>query len=487
MPCQPATFFHRKILDELGPLVNDLHFGMDYEYWLRMITAGYRFKYIPQLFANYRYHDTSKTVKEGYDRFLPEWTRVSEEYYGKLSLYRKILTEIHWVFLLLETLVFRIYKTLTEPHASPSARQQSPVLIYPPNPLVSVIIPMFNAEKYIATTIESVLNQTYRDYEILIVDDGSTDNSMNILSELGARHNDRIKILRHDGGINRGVAASRNLAISKAKGELLAFLDADDLWYPDKLSKQVEFMKSHPEIRLSYSRATVIREGKGADFMPGEDVIGNPPPPDPRIVLFQIILVQVNYIFSSVIVHAEAIHAIGGFVENLPFQSEDRIMTAMIAASHPIAMCDEILCEYRAHDASYTASVVSNRLPPAIFYDIQVRIMKWLIRNNIHKDWAKDIARLILPVSFVRATACTMNPRVLAIVYADFLKSTLYFPVIPFIMAGRLISFLWKGIVRGNLFSRTTDLLSRTAFYRKLFGNKPKIVKTNINGENNAS
>ena len=89
MPCQPATFFHRKILDELGPLVNDLHFGMDYEYWLRMITAGYRFKYIPQLFANYRYHDTSKTVKEGYDRFLPEWTRVSEEYYGKLPLYRK--------------------------------------------------------------------------------------------------------------------------------------------------------------------------------------------------------------------------------------------------------------------------------------------------------------------------------------------------------------------------------------------------------------
>ncbi len=474
MPCQPATFFHRKILDQLGPLVENLNFGMDYEYWLRMLAAGYKFKYIPEMFANYRYHLSSKTVKDGYDRFLSEWSRISKQYYSKMPLHRKILAELNWLILLAETFLFHAYKALTRIEAAPAPPHQVPALTYPQNPLVSVIIPMFNSGKYITATIQSVLNQTYQNYEIIIVDDGSTDNSLKIASEFAARHNDKIKILQHEGGANRGVAASRNLAISRAKGELIAFLDADDLWNSDKIYKQVEFMKAHPEVRLSYSRATVIREGKGADFMPGEEIIGNPPPPDPKITLFQVILVQVNYIFSSVMVSTGAIRAIGGFVENLPFQSEDRIMTAMICSRYPIAMCDEILCQYRAHSESYTASVVSGRLPPAIFYDMQVRIMKWLINSDIKKDWARDIAYLILPISFVRATSCTLNVKVQTIVYRDFITSLLYFPGIPLKMAGRLLSFLCKGIAHGNLFSRALDLISRTAPYKAIFGSKPK-------------
>ncbi len=104
------------------------------------------------------------------------------------------------------------------------------------NPLVSVIIPAYNAQSYITDTLQSVISQTYQDIEILVVDDGSTDRTSEIVQSF-ARKDHRIIFLQQD---NAGVAAARNLAIEKSRGEYIAPIDADDIWFPQKIAKQVE-------------------------------------------------------------------------------------------------------------------------------------------------------------------------------------------------------------------------------------------------------
>ena len=106
-------------------------------------------------------------------------------------------------------------------------------------PLVSVITPLYNAEKYIERCILSVLNQTFIDWEMLIVNDCSTDNSLDVV-KLYSQADSRIKLINMPK--NSGVAAARNAGINAAKGRFIAFLDSDDIWLPSKLSNQVRFM-----------------------------------------------------------------------------------------------------------------------------------------------------------------------------------------------------------------------------------------------------
>lgn len=115
--------------------------------------------------------------------------------------------------------------------------------------MVSIITPAFNAENYIGETIESVKAQSYQDWELIIVDDCSTDNTLAIVK--GYTDNDsRIKLIKAPQ--NGGVAKARNLGIEQAQGDYIAFVDSDDLWKPDKLEKQVAFMKEKGCV-LSYT------------------------------------------------------------------------------------------------------------------------------------------------------------------------------------------------------------------------------------------
>ena len=119
---------------------------------------------------------------------------------------------------------------------------------------VTVIIPAYGVERYIAATIRSVLAQTYRDFELLIIDDGSPDRSVEICRQFT---DPRIRILRQS---NRGPAAARNLGIRQATGAYIALLDGDDLWEPEKLEKHVTHLENHPEVGISFCRSTLIDE-----------------------------------------------------------------------------------------------------------------------------------------------------------------------------------------------------------------------------------
>jgi teichuronic acid biosynthesis glycosyltransferase TuaG len=110
------------------------------------------------------------------------------------------------------------------------------------SPLVSIIIPTFNSEKFISGAVESVQNQSYRNWEIILVDDCSTDQTVAIISRF-TRADNRIEMIKLS--VNSGTGVARNSALAIAKGEYIAFLDADDLWKPNKLEVQIKFMQTN--------------------------------------------------------------------------------------------------------------------------------------------------------------------------------------------------------------------------------------------------
>ena len=124
-------------------------------------------------------------------------------------------------------------------------------------PKVSVIIPIYNAEKFISGTIESVIAQTYQDWEIIAVDDGSTDKTPEILTKYKKKLSSNLQVITQE---NSGVSIARNKGIPAARGEYIAFLDHDDLWTPEKLEKQVKLLDSNKELGLVYSDSYVIDE-----------------------------------------------------------------------------------------------------------------------------------------------------------------------------------------------------------------------------------
>lgn len=124
------------------------------------------------------------------------------------------------------------------------------------SPVVTVLMSVFNGEAYLKKTIESILDQTFSDFEFLIINDGSTDDTGAIL-EHEAKRDTRIKVFEQD---NQGLVASLNFGLRKARGQLIARIDADDIAYPLRLEKQVAYMDDHPEILVLGSAITLIDE-----------------------------------------------------------------------------------------------------------------------------------------------------------------------------------------------------------------------------------
>ncbi|HPP08870.1 MAG TPA: glycosyltransferase family A protein, partial [bacterium] len=117
---------------------------------------------------------------------------------------------------------------------------------------VSVIVPVYNAERFIGETLRSVLCQTYKDIEVIVVDDGSTDHSVEVIK----KYNDpRIMLIRQQ---NRGVSAARNTGIKSSNGKFIALLDHDDLWLAEKIEKQMILFEKNPDVALVYSDISYI-------------------------------------------------------------------------------------------------------------------------------------------------------------------------------------------------------------------------------------
>lgn len=128
----------------------------------------------------------------------------------------------------------------------------------PESPTVSVWVPAFDHERYLAASLDSIFAQTWRDYEIVLVDNGSSDSTLDIARAYAARCPSIMQVLTHPGHVNLGILRICNFAVEHCKGKYLAGIGSDDAWYPDHLQSLVEVLEHRPQIGLVYGRADII-------------------------------------------------------------------------------------------------------------------------------------------------------------------------------------------------------------------------------------
>ena len=189
---------------------------------------------------------------------------------------------------------------------------------------VSVILPTYNRYAFVGQAIDSVLNQTFTDFELIVVDDGSTDNTPALLDQYG----DRINVIRQE---NRGVSAARNSGIRSASGNAIALLDSDDYWLPKKLEEQVAFFEAHPDALICQTEELWLRNGKRVNPKKRHR--------KPSGMIFEKSLPLCLVSPSAVMIRKLLLDEVGLFDETLP-ACEDYDLWLRIAWRYPVYLID---------------------------------------------------------------------------------------------------------------------------------------------------
>lgn len=208
-------------------------------------------------------------------------------------------------------------------------------------PLVSVVIPSYNCARFVPAAIRSALAQTYRNIEIIVVDDGSTDDTRAAVEAFG-------KSVRYIHQANQGLPGARNTAIKVANGELLAFLDADDEWLPEKLQVQVPLLSADPRVALVHSDLTFLDVETGKQYQqyqPRERFKGQ---------CYGTLFFGNNVTPSTVVARAAAVKDVGLFDASLVTGCEDFDLWLRLARHHSFAYCPQPLTIYRLHGSNMT-------------------------------------------------------------------------------------------------------------------------------------
>lgn len=198
-------------------------------------------------------------------------------------------------------------------------------------PLVSAIIPAFNAERYIAQAIESVIAQTLDDIEIIVVNDGSTDSTLEKLIPFG----DRIKVLNQE---NKGLGAARNSGVGISQGKFIAFLDSDDIWIEDKTEKQVEYINEREEIDIVFG---------------GVEVFETPELPSTSLSSSTFEIPQ-GFLASTMLIPRDVFLSVGMFTEDRRAGEFIEWYSRAFDAGYMYHVLPEIVLRRRKHDSNMT-------------------------------------------------------------------------------------------------------------------------------------
>jgi glycosyltransferase involved in cell wall biosynthesis len=228
-------------------------------------------------------------------------------------------------------------------------------------PLVSVIIIFLDAERFLAEAVESVYAQSHRAWELLLVDDGSSDDSQRLARQYAARDPRRVRYLEHPGHENRGMSASRNRGLREAGGEFVTFLDADDVFTPDKLAAQVAIMRAHPAAAMVYGHALIWHgwtgtlEDAARDFRYelGVRPESRVPPP----TLFHLLLANraQTPMTGNALLRRSVVEQLGGFEEEFRGLYEDQVFFFKVNLAWPVYVSSQCWLKYRQHAASHVA------------------------------------------------------------------------------------------------------------------------------------
>ena len=214
------------------------------------------------------------------------------------------------------------------------------------SPHISVILPCYNHECFVGEAVTSILGQSFQDLELIVVDDHSRDDSVEVLRAI-VRNDSRLKLIVHDQ--NRGAARSRNDGLRVAQGEIVGFCDADDLWKPDKLERQVHLLRQHLDCDVTYCDSEIIDESG----LPTGELFSQqfPLPPLPSGELFELFCTR-NFInMTTVLARREALGTRLLFDESIKWV-EDWWQWIRLSRHHRFVYEPAALASYRVHPAS---------------------------------------------------------------------------------------------------------------------------------------
>ncbi len=257
-------------------------------------------------------------------------------------------------------------------------------------PLVSVIIPTYNRACLVQRAIRSVLDQTFRDFELIVVDDGSQDGT---LAALGS-YQGKLQVVSQ---ANRGVSAARNAGLAKAKGELLTFLDSDDEWLPEKLARQIARFRTHEPLFICHTEEIWLREGKE---LPQKDIHRKQ-----GGRFFERALERCLISPSSVMLSRALMDRVGWFDERLP-AAEDYDLWLRITAFHEVDFIPEpLVIKHGGHDDQ-----LSMTTPAIDRYRISA-ILHILSDPNLSVDYRHAAIRELVRKCRIVATGCSRRGR----------------------------------------------------------------------------
>jgi glycosyltransferase involved in cell wall biosynthesis len=263
-------------------------------------------------------------------------------------------------------------------------------LIRKSDPITSVIIPTFNRENIIPRAINSVLSQTYKNFEILIVDDGSSDNTEFVIKSL---REPRIQYIKQK---NSGQAAARNTGINHSIGKYIAFLDDDDYWFPNKLEQQIDQLESHHEIGLSASGWLAINEESKLtrEYKPW---IWIPDLNDLNLWLYSCPIIP-----SAVVARKEYLVMVGGFDEGITqkgWGAEDwDLWLRLVHLGCKMQWLDDISFTYYFHDQSYSHQAIRQR-------NGMMLVIHQFYKNNDLSEEIRNSQKKVMAVAHLRSAA----------------------------------------------------------------------------------
>lgn len=248
-------------------------------------------------------------------------------------------------------------------------------------PLVSVITPFYNTRpQFMEEAIGSVLKQSYDNWELLLIDDGSTDESTDVARRYAEKYPHKIRYLEHSGHQNRGASASRQLGLKHAKGEYVAFLDADDIWLSHKLEQQVAILITQPEAAMLYGNTQYWYGWTGnsadsqRDYLPDLGVELNTLIEPPTLISLFLRGKAAVPCICSLLVKREAVERIGGFEDSFPGMYDDQVFYAKICLESPVYVADACWDKYRQHPDSCCAMALNTEHA----YSTRLNYLNWL-------------------------------------------------------------------------------------------------------------
>jgi glycosyltransferase involved in cell wall biosynthesis len=261
------------------------------------------------------------------------------------------------------------------------------------SPKVSIIIPFFNSRKFMIETIESVFDQSFKDWELLLVNDGCTDGSDEIAINYAKKYPKKIQYFYHEGYHNRGASPSRNLGFKKSKGEFILFLDSDDVLLPESLNSNVSKLSLHPEADAIFGETlywyswTGRPEDRLKDYIyhPWKAYIELDAVIQPPRLLTLLIKFSVMPVTCSLMLRREVLERIGSWPEDIPNVYDDQGLFVKLFMRSAVFIASRCQEKYRLHDESWCSVTekTGRMLPSRIFY------LRW-VKNYIAAQKFQD-------------------------------------------------------------------------------------------------